>query len=90
MIFSIILIRSRSSPSAHETCFRFLLDADFVASGLVGLAVSEESRFIYSRTEKVDVVDFAACCFGGGGFVVGLTAPPAVMPIDCVGVVDLD
>lgn len=89
-MFSIILIRSRSSPSAHETCFRFLLSADFVASELVGLAVSEESRLMYSRTEKVDVDGFAACGFGGGGLTVSLTAPPAVMPIDCVGVVDLN
>ena len=67
------------------------------ASGLSVLAaVSAESPLLmYSKTENLDcAAGFGALVvgFGGGGLaaVLGvLTAPPAVMPADCAGTVDL-
>ena len=91
VMFSIILICSRSSSVAQLTCFRFLFFAGF-ASGLAGLVGSADSRLIYSSTENLEVL---GCFLGGAGFagaallVVDFTAPPAVMPIERLGVVDL-
>ena len=99
VIFSINFTCSRASSVAQETRLRFFDGEDFEGSGLSDFVVvsAESPRLMYSRTENLEGAEGfggrAVVGFGGTGlvFVVGggFTAPPAVIPMDWLGVVDL-